>query len=203
MVAEKDRSSSGKIVRSKNQEIFGSVPMMSPNTETTVQTSRSVLETPKRKKQIKGGVNFITSQQRERAHHTPNTENTVQPLVLETSKTETTVQTSRSVLETPLVLETSKSKKQTADMKRMSIVIAMRSELEELKRFLAFMEAEQAEHAEHAQGSALEELAFRSVRSELEQIKQSFAYMEADHTGSEALTPLLVFVHAEHALRER
>ena len=97
MVAEIDRKSSGKTVRSKNKEKFG-VPTMShkirnDNTENTVQTSKNST----------GGVNFITFQHRERAPLNPeptgaSKASTAQRETPKRENTETTVQTKADTL---------------------------------------------------------------------------------------------------------
>ena len=121
MVAEGERENTGKTVRSKNQENFESVPMMSPNTENTVQT-----QIPK--KQIKGGVNILTHTVLE----TPQI-----PLAQHSEKApHQTKHSTEGVPET------------TADMRGMHIGTVTRKKLEELKACLGYMEADYAEHGE-------------------------------------------------------
>ena len=176
MVAEVDRKSSGKTVRSKNKEKFG-VPTMShkirnDNTENVVQTSK---DSP-------GGVNFITFQHRERAPLTPEptgaskastaqreTSVRLNPEPTEASEA-STAQRETSVRETTKRENTETTVQTKADTlaDRVSIGTTARSELEEIKQFLVFIEDE------HVEGSELKEL-----------------------------TQFLAIVHAEHAMSER
>ena len=158
MVAEIDRKSSGKTVRSKNKEKFG-VPTMShkirnDNTENVVQTSK---DSP-------GGVNFITFQHRERAPLTPEPTGASKA---STAQRETSV---RLNPEPTGASKASTAQRETSvreTSKRENTETTVQTELEEIKQFLVLIEDD------HAEGSEREELT------------QCLAIVHAEHAMSE------------------